>query len=74
MVEAFEPTLVAALPEIAAPKVAINPYDKPSDIEALRRHGFETVLMPGVGHFPMLEDPSTFNRLLDGIVEQFPPR
>jgi pimeloyl-ACP methyl ester carboxylesterase len=27
--------------------------------------------MSGVGHFVMMEDPETFNRLLSEIVEEF---
>jgi pimeloyl-ACP methyl ester carboxylesterase len=27
--------------------------------------------MPGVGHFPMMEDPEGFNRLLTEAVEGF---
>jgi pimeloyl-ACP methyl ester carboxylesterase len=27
--------------------------------------------MPGVGHFLMLEDPDTFNRLLGEAIEDF---
>ena len=56
--------ILAALRELQAPVVAINPDYRPTDIGALRRHGVELVLMPGVGHFLMLEDPDTFNRLL----------
>lgn len=63
--------ILAALPLLQAPVVAINPDYRPNDIEALRRHGVEAVLMPGVGHFLMLEDPHTFNRLLGETVEEF---
>jgi pimeloyl-ACP methyl ester carboxylesterase len=66
----FEPSLILALSELQMPVVAINPDDGPSDIEALRRHGVRTVLMPGVGHFAMLEDPSAFNRLLDETIRE----
>ena len=27
--------------------------------------------MPGVGHFLMMEEPETFNRLLDEAIEDF---
>jgi pimeloyl-ACP methyl ester carboxylesterase len=30
-----------------------------------------TVLMPGVGHFLMMEDPETFNRLLGEVIADF---
>jgi pimeloyl-ACP methyl ester carboxylesterase len=60
-----------ALQELTAPVVAINPDYRPTDIESLRRYGVETVLMPGVGHFEMMEDPDTFNELLALAIEQF---
>jgi pimeloyl-ACP methyl ester carboxylesterase len=31
----------------------------------------KTVLLSGVGHFPMLEDPDRFNRLLGKVIEGF---
>jgi pimeloyl-ACP methyl ester carboxylesterase len=30
----------------------------------------KAILMPGVGHFLMLEDPATFNRLLAGTIAE----
>jgi pimeloyl-ACP methyl ester carboxylesterase len=63
--------ILAGLRELAAPVVAINPDYRPTDIEALRRHGVETVLMSGAEHFLMMEDPDTFNRLLNETVEEF---
>jgi pimeloyl-ACP methyl ester carboxylesterase len=63
--------ILAALPVLQAPVVAINPDYRPTDVAALRRHGVEAVLMPGVGHFLMLEDPEAFNRLLAKTVEGF---
>jgi pimeloyl-ACP methyl ester carboxylesterase len=38
-------------------------------VEALERHGVRTVVLDGVGHFPMLEDPARFNRVLTDVVE-----
>lgn len=67
----FEPTIVAALQDMTTPVVAINPDYRPNDIQALRRHGVQAVLMPGVGHFAMMEDPDTFNRLLSEAVDEF---
>jgi pimeloyl-ACP methyl ester carboxylesterase len=68
---ANDAAVLAALPELKAPIVAINADYEPNDIEALRRHGVEAVLMPGVGHFLMMEDPATFNRLLGETIEGF---
>ncbi len=44
---------------------------RPTDVDGLRRHGVETVLMERSAHFLMLEDPVTFNRLLGETVERF---
>jgi pimeloyl-ACP methyl ester carboxylesterase len=63
--------ILAGLRELTAPVVAINPDSWPTDTEALRRHGVKTVLMSGVGHFLMMENPDTFNRLLGEVIEEF---
>jgi pimeloyl-ACP methyl ester carboxylesterase len=63
--------VVAGLRELSAPVVAINLDDEPTDIEGLRRHGVTTVIMAGVGHFAMMEDPAAFNRILDDFVDAF---
>jgi pimeloyl-ACP methyl ester carboxylesterase len=68
---ANDDAILAALPELKAPIVAINPDYRRTDVEALERHGVKAVLMPGVGHFLMLEDPDTFNRLLGEAIEDF---
>ncbi len=41
------------------------------DLEKVREHhpSFQVEIMSGVGHFVMLEDPVTFNRLLEGIIQ-----
>ena len=40
-------------------------------MEAAQRCGIQVVLMSGVGHFVMTEDPQTFNRLLGEAVKEF---
>jgi pimeloyl-ACP methyl ester carboxylesterase len=60
---------VTGVGELALPTVAINPDNGRTDIDSLARFGVHAVLMPGVGHFPMLEDPDGFNRLLAGVVQ-----
>ena len=60
--------ILGALDRLTVPVVAINPDDGETDVDSLRRHGVSTVLVRGVGHFPMLEDPDQFNRVLDGVV------
>jgi sigma-B regulation protein RsbQ len=62
---------IAALPRLGAPFVAINPDDPPTDVESMRRHGIRTVTTTGVGHFPMLDDPAQFNRLLEEVLASF---
>jgi pimeloyl-ACP methyl ester carboxylesterase len=66
-----EPAVLAALRKLAAPVVAINPDYRPTDLAALQSHGVKAILMSGVGHFEMMEDPSTFNRLLYRTIQEF---
>ena len=47
-----------------------EPY-RPTDVDALERHGVKASVMAVVGHFLMMEDPETFNRLLDETIEDF---
>lgn len=65
--------ITRALREVKIPVRCINSEMYPTDIEAGRRHAssFEVLLMPGVGHFVMIEDPKTFNRLLEEAVSVF---
>lgn len=53
--------------------VAINSDIRPTDIETLERYGIRTLIAPGVGHFLMLENPDTFNRLLSETIAGFKP-
>ena len=60
----------AALDEVQLPIRCINADKFPTDVESGRRHApsFEVSIMPGVGHFPMLERPAEFNRLLEAAI------
>jgi len=71
--EATRQDLAQALEEVRAPIRCISSDGGTMDIEAAQRHAssFEVVYMSGVGHFVMMEDPETFNRLLAGIVDEF---
>lgn len=60
--------LQAGLLEAQVPKFAINA--RRTNLEAAERHGIRVLPMTGVGHFVMLEDAQTFNRLLDEAVQQ----
>ena len=57
------------LAELDLPVVAINAEHPSTDILSMRQHGVEVLLMPGVGHFPMLEKPTDFNACLARAVE-----
>jgi len=62
----------AALRRTRTPIRCINSDRRPSVVEAGRRYApqFDIVLMKGLGHFLMLEDPDGFNRLLARTVEE----
>jgi pimeloyl-ACP methyl ester carboxylesterase len=66
-----ERAAIVGLRAAAVPAVAINPGDRPTDVESLARHGMATAVLPDAGHFLMLEDPAGFNRLLTTVVEDF---
>jgi pimeloyl-ACP methyl ester carboxylesterase len=59
------------LRELGIPLVAINPEVPPMDMDSMRRNSIEVVLMSGVGHFLMLEDPGHFNECLTRVVKAF---
>ena len=59
------------LSAMSAPIVAINPDYRPTDEASLRRHGVRPVLMSGVGHFLMMEDPDRFNDVLSSVILGF---
>ena len=62
----------AAIARISAPIVALNSTAVPAEVESLARHGVRHVLVEGVKHFSMLEDPAQVNRLLDEVVARLP--
>ena len=68
---AYDP--IPALQEIKVPIRAINSDLYPTNLEGNRKHApqFEAVIMKGVGHYPMLEDPARFNELLTGVLRDF---
>ena len=57
---------VPALREINCPIRAINADRYPTNLAENRKYApqFDAVIMKGVGHYPMLEDPRRFNDLL----------
>jgi pimeloyl-ACP methyl ester carboxylesterase len=62
----------AALAGLRAPVRLINADLFPTDLEAARRHnlGLGLTVMPGVGHFLMMEDADEFNRLLERAIRE----
>jgi pimeloyl-ACP methyl ester carboxylesterase len=68
---AYDRVMMERLQEVHVPKIAINAADyRPTNREAAQRCGVELVLMSGVGHFVMMEDALTFNRLLGETVRK----
>jgi pimeloyl-ACP methyl ester carboxylesterase len=63
--------LQSGLMALQIPKAAINSDYLPTDSDAARRHGIAVTLMSGTGHFVMMEDPATFNRLLGKVVSDW---
>jgi pimeloyl-ACP methyl ester carboxylesterase len=61
-----------ALKDVRLPIYCINSDMRPVNVEAGRRYAlsFEVKLMSGVGHFVMLEDAETFNRLLSETIKE----
>jgi len=67
---AFTFDAAAALRKVRQPIRAINSGTFPTRIETNRRYApqFQAVIMDGTGHFPMLERPDEFNRLLAAAI------
>ncbi len=58
--------LQSAARAVKVPVRAINSDAQPTAVEANRRYfdDFDVEVMPGVGHYPMLEQPESFNEAL----------
>lgn len=65
--------LAAALPKIEAPIRSINSEMNPQNKEDVQLYSpsFKVEVMSDVGHFLMMEDPMTFNRLLEDAINEF---
>jgi pimeloyl-ACP methyl ester carboxylesterase len=65
--------LTQALTVVQAPITCINRDSKPVNLEAARKYStsFEVRYMSGVGHMLILEEPVTFNRLLEETIQEF---
>jgi len=62
--------ITKTLLEIKLPVTAINSDNAPTDTVAMQRYGVQVVVMNGLGHFLMLEDPKHFNSVLEGVIEK----
>jgi pimeloyl-ACP methyl ester carboxylesterase len=64
--------MISIFKEVKVPVRCINADLWPTNIEANRRHiqSFEVKIMEGAGHFPMLERPEEFNRLLEKCIAE----
>lgn len=69
----YEEDFNQAVAEIDAPLHCISSDLWPTNVEGNKRYfpSFDVSLMPGRGHFIHMEDPETFNRLLDEVVKKF---
>jgi pimeloyl-ACP methyl ester carboxylesterase len=65
--------IIRVLQEVQAPITCINSDKYPTNVEINQHYvsSFKAVIMSGVGHFNMIEDPETFNRLLEKTIQEF---
>lgn len=68
--KAHDRKTAVTLKELKLPIIAINGVDEPTDIASMHHYGVDVVLMPNVGHFPMLENPDGFNAFLMKAIER----
>ena len=61
-----------ALGGLRAPMRAINTDRFPTNLEANQHlcRDYAVVIMEGLGHYPMLEDPQGFNQALEGVLRE----
>lgn len=69
----FHYDITEAFEEVKVPIYCINTDLLETNIDVNRRHAvsFDVKLMPGMGHFIMIEDPEKFNKLLSEILSEF---
>ncbi|HMI58111.1 MAG TPA: hypothetical protein VK511_08685, partial [Gemmatimonadaceae bacterium] len=58
------------LEALKLPLIAINPDNSPTDTASMTRYGAEVMIMPGVGHFVMMEDPRRLNQILEHAIDR----
>jgi pimeloyl-ACP methyl ester carboxylesterase len=67
---AYDREMPVALKALKLPVIAINPETPATDLASMTAHGVEVMLMSDVGHFPMMESPERFNRILRTAIEK----
>ena len=72
----FQYDSIPALREMKVPIHAINGDRNPTNLEANRKYApqFNAVIIKGVGHYPMLEDPAQFNQVLAEFLRKLSAR
>ncbi len=65
--------LIKVVQELKTPIVCINSDTNPTNVEGNQHYApsFKAKIMSGVGHFVMMEDPETFNHLLEETIQEF---
>jgi len=65
-----------ALREVKVPIRAINSDRVPTNVEVNRKYApqFDVAIIKGIGHYPMLEEPASFNQLLSEFLQSLLPR
>jgi pimeloyl-ACP methyl ester carboxylesterase len=66
----YSRTMPRTLTALKLPVIAINPDNAPTDSASLRKYGVDVMIMPGLGHFVMMEDPARFNSTLETAIER----
>jgi pimeloyl-ACP methyl ester carboxylesterase len=71
--EYYKHDLTLALKDLDFPIRTINSDMNPTELDVIHRYApsFKVMWMSGVGHFVMMEDPETFNRLLEETIQEF---
>jgi pimeloyl-ACP methyl ester carboxylesterase len=59
-----------SLEKLKLPVITINPDNSPTDTASLKHYGVTVMIMPGVGHFCMMENPVEFNHMLSMAIEK----
>lgn len=62
--------ITKTLSQVKAPVVAINSDNEPTDTASMQRFRVETIIIPGLGHFMMMEDAGQFNKVLQSVIEK----